>query len=79
MDSTELEYETPDIYLAAYFTICGCVMVRKRVQGKRVFFVFTNPAGSIKQLREAFFANEGTVKAYDFSQKVKAMKELCFE
>jgi len=77
--SDQEEYETYDIYLAAYLMQAGCDMRRKRRQGNRVFFVFTNNGGSIKDLRDAFYSNQATVKAYDFSQKIKAMKELCFE
>lgn len=73
------EYETHDIYLAAYFTVAGCQMVRRRRAGQRVFFVFRNPAGSMQDMREAYYSNRGTVPAARYAQEVMAMKQLCHE
>jgi len=73
------EYETDDIYLAAYLSIAGCVMERRRKIGNKVMFVFTNPAGPIKDLREAYYSNKAMVKACQFAQQVVNMKQLCFE
>ena len=73
------EYETDDIYLAAYFKICGCTMERRRKVGNKVLFVFTNPAGSIKDLREAFYSGKAKVDPHAFQQQIVAMKKLCFE
>lgn len=74
----DLEYETHDIYLAAYFMVCGCTLARQRRQGPRVYFIFTNPAGSMKELREAYYSNKGNVKAHMYAQQVIAMKQLCY-
>ena len=73
------EYETDDIYLAAYLQIAGCVMERRRKIGNKIMFVFSNKAGPVKDLREAYFSNKGTVLAYQYSQQVKAFKQLCFD
>jgi len=73
------ELETHDIYLAAYLSIAGCALKRRYRTGPRVYFVFVNPAGSINELRESYYAGSATVKAHDFSQKVIGMKNLCFE
>ena len=75
----EEEFETHDIYLAAYLQLAGCTLVRRRKQGPRVYFVFVNPGGSVKDLREAFYNSSAHVSAYSYSQKVVAMKQLCFE
>lgn len=77
MDQDE-NFETHDIYLAAYLKISGCNYVKRYRQGPRVFFVFSNPGGSMKDLREAFYANKGTVPAKKFSDEVVSFKQLCF-
>jgi hypothetical protein len=81
MDITSKEetYETDDIYLAAYFAVCGCKLERRRKQGQKVWFVFSNPAGSMIDLRMAYYSNQGVVKARDFAQRVVDMKQLCHE
>jgi hypothetical protein len=77
MADQDLEYETHDIYLAAYLKICGCAF-RQRQHGKRVFFIFTNPAGSIKELRESYYQGTARVSPHQFSQEIIAFKQLCF-
>jgi hypothetical protein len=73
------ELETHDIYLAAYLILAGCVLKRDRKVGPRKYFIFTNPAGSIQDLRQAYYAGTAVVKAHDFTQKIIAMKNLCFD
>jgi hypothetical protein len=71
------ELETHDIYFAAYLLLAGCVLKKERRVGPRKYFVFTNPAGSMGDLRTAFYSGSGTVKAHEYSQKIMAMKSLC--
>lgn len=73
------EYETHDIYLAAYLKYSGCQYKGRRQDrnGRRWWFKFFNPTG-FSELREAYFSGEGTVKAKDFVDEIQAMKELCF-
>lgn len=73
------ELETHDIYLAAYLNIAGCQLKRRYRTGARVYFVFVNPAGSINELRQSYYAGTALVKAHDFAQKIVAMKQLCFD
>jgi hypothetical protein len=75
----EQEFETHDIYLAAYLKISGCEMVRRRRQGPRVYFVFRNLAGSVMEMREAYYSGKGQVAANTFAQEIMNMKQLCFE
>ena len=75
---TEDEYETHDIYLAAYLKIAGCDLLRQRRQGPRVFFIFVNPGGTMKDMRDAYYSGKGTVSAHRYSQEVIAMKQLTF-
>jgi hypothetical protein len=71
-------YETDDIYLGAYFMLCGCHLDHKRRNGQKVLFTFSNPTGSITELRSQFYM--GAVgKLHDYSQKVVAMKQLLFD
>ena len=76
---TDHEYETHDIYLAAYLHLAGCQLVRQRRQGARKFFIFTNSAGPISELRNAFFSGTANVKPHAFSQLVIAYKQMCFD
>ena len=73
------EYETDDIYLAAYFMLCGCIMEKRKKIGNKVLFVFTNPAGSIQELREGYYSGKARVNPHQFQQQIIAMKKLCFE
>lgn len=73
------EFETHDIYLAAYLLCAGCKMDGRRRQGARMYFKFTNPAGSLVQLREEYYAGTATVKAQEFTTKIMGMKNLCFQ
>lgn len=79
MADLDVEYETHDIYLAAYLMICGCTLLRQRRQGPRKYFIFTNPGGSVKEMREAYYAGTGMVKAHQYAQTVIAVKQLCFD
>ena len=73
------ELETHDIYLAAYLSIAGCNLKKRYRVGPRVIFVFNNPAGSISELRQSYYAGTAVVKAHDFAQKIVGMKNLCFD
>ena len=79
MDTEDKDFETHDIYLAAYLKVSGCMLARRRKQANRVYFVFTNPAGSIKDLREAFFSGQGKVSAHQYAMEIVSVKQLCFE
>lgn len=76
---SEETLETHDLYLAAYLMLSGCVLVRKRSQGIRQFFIFSNPGGSIKELRDAYFSGTASVKPHDYAQKLIACKQLLFD
>jgi hypothetical protein len=73
------EFETHDIYLAAYFKISGCKMLKRYKQGARWIFVFANPAGSMKDLRVAYYAGKGMVSAKQYADEIINMKQLCFD
>lgn len=79
MDTEDKEFETHDIYLAAFFKVCSCKLLRRRKQANRVYFVYTNPAGSIRDLREAFFSGEAKVSAQQYAAAIVSIKQLCFE
>jgi hypothetical protein len=72
------ELETHDIYLAAYLLLAGCVLSRERKVGARKYFIFTNPAGSLVELRQAYYSGAAVVKVHDYAQKVIAVKNLVF-
>ena len=72
------ELETDDLYQAAYFNLAGCEYKRKRREGHKVYFVFSNPGGGMKAMRESYFNGTAKVSAYDYSKECKRFKELCF-
>lgn len=72
------EYETDDIYLAAFFMLASCTLVCRRKIGNKVIFVFTNPAGSMSEMRESYYSGKAQVKPHDYAQKLIACKNLCF-
>lgn len=74
----EDEYETHDIYLAAYLSIAGCEYQGRRKQAHRVFFKFANVGGSMATLREDFFSGKAKVAASRYAEAVRTYKELCF-
>ena len=70
------EFETSDIYLAAYFKVSGCILARRRQQGMRVYFVFTNVGGPLKELRDGFYGGAAKVDPHAFSREIIAVKNL---
>lgn len=70
------ELETHDIYLAAFFKLSGCILDRRRRQGTRVFFVFRNTAGPIRELRDSFYSGGSKVDPHSYSREIIAMKQM---
>lgn len=75
----ETVFETHDLYLASFLLVAGCELKNRRKQGQRIFFVFTNVAGSINALREDFFAGRAKVIAITYAEAVRRTKEMCFD
>lgn len=77
---TEKQYETHDIYLAAYLKLVGCVLVNRYKQGsRRWIFVFESPDNDIKLLRASYYSGSQKVIAKDFAREIQDFKQLCFE
>jgi hypothetical protein len=76
MEVNDKEFESSDIYLSAYLKVCGCTFKQRR-SGSRVFFIFSNTAASIKELREAYYQGTARVSPHQFSQEIMAFKQLC--
>ncbi len=74
----EPDFETHDIYLAAYLSVAGCSFKNRRKQGNRWYFVFTNAGGPVSDMREAFFAGKAMVAASKYADEIRKFKELCF-
>lgn len=72
------QFETDDIYLAAYFMVASCQLVCRRKIGNKVIFVFENHAGSMADIREAYYSGKAQVKPHEYAQKLIACKNLCF-
>jgi len=78
MSDLETDFETNDIYYAAYLMVSGCSLASQRRQGTRVYFMFKNPIGSFRELRNAYYTGTARVNPHEFSQKIMAVKALCF-
>lgn len=74
-DDTILEID--DIYLGAFFLLSGCQIISKRNISQKVLFTFQNPAGSITELRHAYYLG-ATGKLSEFSHNIVTMKQLLF-
>ncbi len=70
------EMETDNIYIGAFFLLSGCTLLRKRREGRKVIFIFMNNAGSMKDLKDAYYLGSHPVKPHDYAQKIMAMKEM---
>ncbi len=77
--NTQDQYETDDIYLASFFLVCNCVLEKRRKVGNKVYFVFSNPAGSIKTLREDYYSGKAMVRANVYAQCLINTKKLLFD
>jgi hypothetical protein len=76
MNINDTELETDDIYLGAYFMLCKCTIKSTRRIGSKVLWTFINSAGSIIELRQAYYM--GAIgNLCDYAQKVVQMKQLC--
>lgn len=75
---SDLEYQTCDLYLAAFFVSAGCKMVNQfRDKGsKRVYFVFEKN-DIITDLRLKYFKRDAKIDALTFGDNVKSLKSLC--
>lgn len=75
MSNDNGQYETSDLYYAAYLRVAGVTYSGTRREGNRVFFLF-EPSNSLKDLKDAYFNRTGKVSALTFADEVKAMKSL---
>lgn len=73
------EYETTDLYYAAYLQTVGAPMLRtdRQGNGNRLTFVFGTDVVNIKELKAAWFNQTGRVSALLFSNNIKALKHQC--
>ncbi len=75
--AVDLDFETDDIYLAAYFKYCGCKYVGKRKAGMKFWFIFRNEGGDgFNELKTQFYSGAAVGKLHTFSQDVVAIKQL---
>lgn len=75
-------YETSDIYFAAYMNALGHQLSgTKKVEdsGKmKTVFVFELPDDEIESLKTGFFGGLGEVKALQYMYALRSLKSLCF-
>ena len=72
-------YRTSDLYFAAYLRVAEVPLVGIEREGKRAFFVFSDPGdNTIRELKDQYFMDQAKVRALSYSQAVKAMKALIY-
>lgn len=77
MDSSlqDKEYETCDLYFAAFLQSAGCNMIKTRKDRTRFFFVFQD-LGGISQLKNEYFGRRSKVDALSYADRVQSLKSL---
>lgn len=77
-ESPKLEYDTTDLYFAAYLQTAGVRMIRTDRQGQgRLTFVFDNSMSNIDGLKTAWFNKTGKVSALEYANNIKNLKHIC--
>lgn len=69
-------HETDDMYLAAYYFISGCEYMGRRKVGSKVIFAFNSPLRPMSELTMDYYSGKAKVCAYDFAQRVTAVKKM---
>lgn len=75
MGTTQDQYQTSDLYYAAYLRVAGVTYSGTRREGNRVFFLF-EPSDALKDLKDQYFNRTAKVSALTFADEIKAMKVL---
>ncbi len=72
------QFETSDLYFAAYLQVVGTPMLRHERSGTgRVTFVFDTSVVQIDALKTAWFSQQGKVAAMPYANAIKSLKSLC--
>jgi len=71
----EKEYETCDLYFAAFLQCAGCEMVKTRKDKARLFFVFQD-LGGIQNLKQEYFSRRSKVDALGYADVIQSLKSL---
>jgi hypothetical protein len=76
------QYETSDIYFAAFLYALGYSLSgTKKFEEKgkeKTRFVFDMPAEDVQVRKSAFFGGTGQVVALQYSNAFRSLKSLCF-
>jgi hypothetical protein len=81
-------YRTSDIYFAAFLCSVDVPMQGSeweevprgpgdRRSPRKLVWVFKLPKGAVGKLRSSFFSNSGTVKARQYADNLKSLKQMC--
>jgi hypothetical protein len=71
-------YRTPDLDVAAYWTVAGVPLQGTERAGSRVTFVFED-TGNIGVLRTEYFARTAMVPAMSYADELKALKSMIYD
>lgn len=73
------QFRTADLYFAAFLKV-ACVVFLDHVRDEdenRVYFIFEDPQdGTLRNLRNSYFARKAPVDALTHSQEIQALKSL---
>ena len=71
------EFETPDLYFAAYLQTAGVEMKRTDRRVGRVYFVFDTSIANIEELKIGWVNNMAKVPAQPYAHAIKSLKSVC--
>lgn len=72
------EYNTTDLYFAAYLQAASVPMIRTDRRGNgRLVFVFDSTMSNIEELKTAWFNQSGKVSAQIYASAIKNLKHIC--
>lgn len=74
----EGEYDTTDLYFAAYLQVAGMPLKRTQKRGNgRLSFIFDSDVVNLEELKNAWFNNSGRVPALPYANAIKNLKHIC--
>jgi hypothetical protein len=75
--STTTEYDTCDLYFAAFLCAAHVRLVRSyRGEAGRLYWVFDSSKTDIDALAAGWMSGEATVPAYSYAERIRSLKSM---
>jgi hypothetical protein len=71
------QFQTKDLYLAAYLYAIQAKFVGIERHGKQCLFLFEDKA-SCEKMQQSYFAKQGKVVGKEFADAIRTLKDLLF-